>query len=101
MTPRVIENDQLSLDGIPGPTAGWNDIEPFALTYNGYKKWGFDQCAKIAREKRHASLDDLRTCLFFEQRRWNHFGDHPDEATMDYVHTILSKIRAMVQSGPS
>ena len=35
--------------------------------------------AKIANERRDSTLTDLRTCLFFECRRWRHYGDDPDE----------------------
>ena len=32
-------------------SAGWNDIEPFALTFEGYSHWdSFRQCREAARQ---------------------------------------------------
>src|SRR5262245_4737602 len=76
---REITNQALTLADIPGPDADWTTIGEFALTFSGYKAWGsFERCAEIANAPRHESLTDLRTCLFFEQRRWHHYGDEPD-----------------------
>jgi hypothetical protein len=41
----------------------------------------------------------LRTCLFFEQRRWRHFGDEPDEEAMEYIRSVVQKIRAKLAAG--
>jgi hypothetical protein len=48
---------------------------------------GFDQ-----------SLTDLRTCLFFEARRWKHFDKKPSKNGMDYIHALLAAIRQRVQA---
>ena len=39
------------------------------------------------------SLTGLRTSLFFEQRRWRHFDEHPDRHTMRYIRALLETIR--------
>lgn len=85
-----IPNERLRADKLPSPAAEWAEIDRFALTFDGYKHWGsFEQCAEIANAKRHDTLTDLRTCLFFEQRRWRHFGSAPDEEDMTYIHSVL------------
>jgi len=68
--------------------------------------WGAhhaDQCAHIANAAAHRysqegelpdSLDELRTCLFFEQRRWHHFGATPDGEAQRYFAALLQAIRA-------
>lgn len=95
-----IVNEDLTLSNIPIPDASWDEIEEFALTFDGYNVWGsFDICAEIANARRHESLTDLRTCLFFEQRRWRHFGENPDEKTMDYIRGLVEEIRSMVSTG--
>jgi hypothetical protein len=95
-----IVNEDLTLSNIPIPDASWDEIEEFALTFDGYNVWGsFDKCAEIANARRHESLTDLRTCLFFEQRRWRHFGENPDEKTMDYIRGLVEEIRSMVSTG--
>ncbi len=77
-----IPNSHLIEKDIPSQRASWKKIEPFALTFDGYKHWGsFKRCREVAevgvalyREKKelNQSLTDLRTCLFFESRRWKH-----------------------------
>lgn len=95
-----ISNTELKLTDLPACGAGWNDISEFALTFNGYRELGsFDQCAEIANARRHDSLTDLRTCLFFEQRRFRHCGEEPDEDDIQYIHALIEKIRHHVAQG--
>lgn len=92
-----ISNEELTVAMIPSATASYGEIEEFALTYDGYNSCGsFEKCAEIANAQRHSSLDDLRTCLFFEQRRWRHFGCHPDEEATLYIRQIIERIRRLV-----
>jgi hypothetical protein len=39
---------------------------------------------------------ELRTCLFFEQRRWRHIGEVPDAEAMAYIRDLVRQIRAKV-----
>jgi hypothetical protein len=97
---RELSNAALRLEHIPDEAAGWRKIGAFALTFDGYAAWGsFEACAAIAQERRGETLTELRTCLFFEQRRWRHFGEDPDAATMAYLHAVIAKIRAHVRAG--
>lgn len=92
-----IENIRLTLEDVPPPNAGWQEIQEFALTFDGYQFWGsFEKCAEIANAHRNHSLVELRTCLFFEQRRWRHFGEEPDEKAMDYIMNLINEIRKKV-----
>lgn len=95
-----IPNADLTPADIPPPDAGWFEIGNFALTFNGYKISG-DQCAEIANAQRHDSLTDLRTCLFFEQRRWRHFGQEPEGKALEYIRGVVEKIRERVAAGES
>ena len=66
-----IPNSHLIEKDIPSHRASWKKIEPFALTFDGYKHWGsFKRCREVAevgvtfyREKKQLtqSLTDLRT----------------------------------------
>ena len=38
-------------------------------------------------------LDELRAALFFEQRRYHHFGEGPDGRNLDYVQALVGAIR--------
>jgi len=101
-----IANGDLAQSDVPLPSAGWYEIGKFALSFNGYDWWGsFQRCAEVANlaaQTYHRSgalpksLVDLRTCLFFEQRRWHHFGFDPDEPAMGYIAALLEGIRRRV-----
>ena len=103
-----IPNTQLIEGDIPSQRAGWNKIEPFAFTFNGYDQWGsFKKCREVAqlgvnRYRNHQDLDqsltDLRTCLFFEARRWKHFDKKPSKDGMDYIHALVDAIRLRVHA---
>jgi hypothetical protein len=100
MLPNEITNDQLTAKDVPPADAHYDTIQEFALTFDGYKQNGsFDACAEIANHRRHDSLSDLRTCLFFEQRRWRHFGNEPDQEAMSYIRSVVEKIRQRIGDG--
>lgn len=96
----TIPNDRLTRAMVPRSNATWSTIAEFALTFDGYEANGsFEKCAEIANARRHETLTDLRTCLFFEQRRWRHFGEEPDDDALRYLRSIVDSIRAMVPAG--
>jgi hypothetical protein len=98
--PEQIPNDRLEPERIPSQEAPWSEIVKFAHTFDGDRHWGSrTACAKIANERRHETLTDLRTCLFFEQRRWNHYGRAPDLLAMDYIRDLLREIRERLAKG--
>ncbi len=95
-----IANEDLTLEDIPLPSTPWREISSFALSFDGYEHWGsFEKCADIANSRAADTLTELRTCLFFEQRRHHHFGYPPDDETMAYIRTLIEAIRDKVQSG--
>jgi hypothetical protein len=106
---REIANADLKDRDMPAPSAGWHEIGRFALSFNGYEWCGsFGKCAEIgnrgAERFRESgalpeSLTELRTCLFFEQRRWRHFGLDPDEEAMSYIRALVQAIRDKVRAG--
>lgn len=92
-----ISNDDLSLQTIPAADAPLRDLHVFAHTFNGYEAFGsFEACAEIANSRDHSSLDHLRGCLFFEARRWRHFGEGPDAKAEAYWREIVQRIRELV-----
>lgn len=103
-----ISHQQLKLDMIPSSRAAWLPIAQFALTYDGYRhKEGVAGCGAIANSARARywkdrklprSLDHLRTCLFFEQRRFRHFGDSPSGEDLAYIRSIVLAIRKLVKA---
>jgi hypothetical protein len=101
-----ISNSQLLEKDIPANTATWKKILPFALTFNGSEHWGsFEKCREVAktgiasyRDKKPftLSLTDLRTCLYYEARRWNHLDKNPNKLGLAYIHALLDAIRVRV-----
>jgi len=83
------------VEDLPVPGADWDEIQRFALTFDAYIHWGsFDKCAEIANNRKASTLTELRTCLFFEQRRWRHFGQEPQGEDMAYMHELIEGIRS-------
>lgn len=102
---KEIANSDLSEQDLPSANARWDNIWKFALSFNGYKY--SNKCGELANKAVAAfredkslprSLSDLRACLFFEQRRWHHFGEEPDIETMVYIHALIEVIREKVQN---
>ena len=104
-----IPNSQLLEKDIPSSQASWKKIFPFALTFDGYEQWGtFEKCQEVAKlgidlfrrnQKLSQSLTDLRTCLFYEARRWRHLDKNPNKKGMEYIHALLAAIRVRVIAG--
>jgi hypothetical protein len=67
MVPKNIPNRDLVADKLPPLDADWEEIQRFALTFDGYKCWGSaERCGEIAEARRHSTMTELRTCLFYE-----------------------------------
>lgn len=103
-----IPNSQLIIGDLPSRRAAWKNIIPFAQSFNGYEHCGSVQkCRDVAKQgvalhkanrDLNQSLTDLRTCLFFEARRWKHLEKDPNKAGLDYVRALLEAIRVRVQT---
>lgn len=91
---------RVDVRSIPSDRARWSTIERFALAFDGYQYWGgFERCARIANAHRQRTLVEALTCLFFEQRRWRHFGEAPNRKTMRQVRSLVRRIRFLAASG--
>jgi hypothetical protein len=99
-----VPNARLNLTAVPPATASWHTIGSFALTLDGYKAIGQRECGQLAKRVssefvrdaaflQSLSLTELRACLFFEQRRFRHFGSEPQGADRDYIDALLETIR--------
>jgi 5-methylcytosine-specific restriction endonuclease McrA len=92
----------IHLVAVPDAGASWDDIQPFALTYDGYgRHGGFDGLQRIgtgaveawAREcAPPATLEVARAALYYEQRRWRMQGDDPHEEEMQYIRALVLTI---------
>jgi hypothetical protein len=90
---------------VPDSSCSVRDIHEFALTYEGYSRGGFIPAAETANAALSKwydtrtlpnDLDELRTCLFFEQRRHRYmdsgFGG-PADPNEPYLRAVVEKIR--------
>lgn len=110
---KEISNEDLTLDDIPGPKFDdWRNFDSFALTFDGYDYWhgkGRDpgtianRAWATYRETGDLpqSLTELRTCLFFEQRRLHHWGTGPEKDHAKYLIALLEAIRSAVTARES
>jgi hypothetical protein len=83
----------------PTPDVGdITQIWQYAITVEHWKI----ECADLANSrlekynetgKWEGSFEELRCCLFFEQRRYRHFGDDPKGKDLD---TILALYQAII-----
>ena len=101
--PRQIQDHELKLGDLPSAEGDDDAYYRFALTTNGYERAGsVRDCAELGNLARQAwriegelpaSIRELRTCLFFEQRRSHHQGDAWSDRTSVYVRAIVEAIR--------
>lgn len=95
-----IGNAELTPADVPSFKEAWAKIEPFALTFDGFKHWGsVEKCADVAHARRPGSLTELRTCLFYEARRWQQLGKPPDAESLKYIRALVYAIRERVNAG--
>ncbi len=101
--PCAVANAALVPESVPTEADGWERLNEFALGYDGYAYW--DNLPELAHRSlahwtRNGSqpetLDELRACLFFEQRRWHHFGDTPSGRSAEYLWALADAIRDLV-----
>jgi hypothetical protein len=94
-----LANTELTPADVLAVGESWTRIEPFALTFDGFRYWGsVEKCAEVAGQT-PGTLTDLRTCLFFEARRWNCLGREPDAASMKRICALITVIQQKIKAG--
>lgn len=96
-----IPNEDLRVELLPEPGADWTEIATFAHTWDGYSLYeSVVECGKFANSPRQEGegLAELRTRLFFEARRYRHFGHPPDPDAMHYIHELVEEIRGLLRT---
>jgi hypothetical protein len=99
----------LKATDVPPATASWGAIGAFALTLDGYDAIGQRECGVLANRVngefakkpetlQALSLREARACLFFEQRRFHHFGWEPKGVGREYINALLDAIRNKIES---
>ena len=94
-------------DRIPVPTADdpwWPTVNEFALSFNAYERVGtFTNVSNFGNKwaetfaadgRLPKTIDQIRTCLFFEQRRWRHYDvdAYQDPDAKRYIQALLERL---------
>ena len=92
-----IPHHALREEHLPHSDAPWATIVRFASTFNAYRQLADEKAAgdaanRKARDLATCTLTDLRAALFFEYRRYNHFGHAPDAVAMVHMHALVEEI---------
>ena len=104
----AIPNAKLDIAAVPQRGESWEAVSDFALSYDGYAYW--DDLSTLAggvlqrwtrRRSLPDTLDELRGCLFYEQRRWHHFGEVPTGRSAEYMWAMVAAIGALALPFPA
>jgi hypothetical protein len=107
MDDETIPNQDLKLEDIPQEASDWREVVRFARTLDGYKEAGsLKKAGLLANERKSErcgvggdwTLTELRICLFFEYRRFNHVGHPPEIDDLNYLHSLVAEIRKRVDA---
>jgi hypothetical protein len=100
-----IASEQLNPDTFPQKRDPFNILVAFAYSFDGYAHFGMEACAALANETLSTfyhtnilpnDMDILRTCLFFEARRWSLYQREPDNKGLIYMHALIDRIKKKV-----
>lgn len=92
----------------PEHGAPFKDIAALGYTFDGYAEHGMERCAELANTAlsafyHHEVLPDsilmLRTCLFFETRRWLLYDQVPDHKARLYIHALIDRLGELLEAG--
>lgn len=108
---KIVENRELRAAEVPDPSRFFSEVTRFARLYDGYGRFSqsdpgreLHTCSRLAGlvyERYLASgelpdsLDDLRTCLFFEDSRRRKELD-PRQHRDAYINSLLVKIKRLI-----
>lgn len=108
-SPHEITNERLRLEHLPSPEDDQTAWIRFALTFDGYAEMGTQEtCARFANKVRMEweqngelpyELNELRTALFWEQRRWRWSDEKPfTDKQWLYWRSLVDAIRRLLSS---
>ena len=94
-----IQTGELRDTDLPPAYGDWSDYARFAVTFSPQDR---ELCSEMAadafaRWRRTGEvprrLEELRACLWFEQRRWRFVGREPDTEGMRYAGALIRAMR--------
>jgi len=105
--PDEIHNTDLRLDHIPPIDSDYSTIAGFALSFDGYSRIKdisifankiVEEFKKDKSITEKLTLTELRASLFYEQRRFHHFGEDPEGGDREYINCLVSEIAQRVKN---
>ncbi|SRR5712691_2851618 len=89
-------------EDLPSTYGDWSEYARFAVTFAPRSKddagelanWAFARWQRTGEVPR--TLEELRSCLWFEYRRWRFHDRVPDAATMRYCAALVRAMRSLV-----
>ncbi len=100
--PTWVEDIRLGrFEYLPDPLT-WAEATKFVYLLSGYEIFGADKLGTFANRKlRNAkrqgrwtgSAKDLWLCLFYENRRWRHFGEWPEGSDLEIMNDLCRALR--------
>jgi hypothetical protein len=94
-----IHTGELRVQDLPTTYGEWSDYARFAVTFapldrEQTREFATDSFARWRRTGEvPRKLEELRACLWFEQRRWRFMGREPDAEGMRYVGALIRAMR--------
>lgn len=99
--PTTLPNSALRLSDLPAEDSSLATLSAFGHSFDGYQEMGsLEACAKLANARVCNNLSEARACLFFELRRWRHFGEAPDAEAVAYMRSLVERIREFLRAAP-
>lgn len=102
-----IHYTDLRIDQIPPINSDYSTIAGFALSFGGYSRikdialFANKIVAVFQNDQAIISkltLTELRACLFYEQRRYRHFGEDPEGGDREYINYLVLEIAQRVKN---
>jgi hypothetical protein len=101
--PHWVEDVRLgTCESMPTPL-NWDDANYFVYLVNGYTAMDPDKLGSFANSRLKKAtktgiwtgdVRDLWLCLFYEKRRWRHFGVEPDGEALVILNGLCKSLRS-------
>ena len=94
-----IQTGELRETDLPNGYGEWSDYAKFAVTFAPRDRESCTESASgaFSRWRRTGevprTLEELRACLWYEQRRWRFLGREPDTEGMRYAGALIRAMR--------
>ena len=98
----LVRSGDVREEDLPSTYAEWPDYARFAAAYEPPSRddvgelanWALSRWQRTGELPR--TLQELRSCLWFEYRRWRFHDRVPDAATMRYCAALVREMRSHI-----